>query len=205
MMDDKEQMEPGWESRFRQVCTISQDDLLLLQLIDILDSVDAPHYLFKMILDWATEAVQKSKTLREGGRLSMDKAVFIESLLKKTGMRLPPMSVVPVVLENEISTEHEIQMRRYNLGSIKDNRGTLTTEQEMDMYKRDDRETVEVIMYENIPQLQDICDMSLWKDTENLVLNDDPNDWWKPYKPKPGESIDEILSGEWYQKTVKPR
>ena len=197
-------LEPGRKIRFRQLHNISQEDLLLLELVDILDSVNAPHYLFKTILDWTTQACQKSKTLREGGKLTCsDKASFLKSIVEKTGIDLPPMSVVPVVLENESSTRHEMRLRRENLKVLKDNQGRLTTEQELDMYRRDEREIVEVIMYENIPQLQDICDMSLWEDRENLVLNENPKDWWRPYKPKPGEHVDEILSGDWYQRTVK--
>ena len=56
-------------------------------------------------------------------------------------------------------------------------------------------QSVEVITFDFRREVENLLSQDFASQSNNLVLNSNKSDWFKPYELSPGEAIDEIMTG----------
>ena len=185
---------------------------LFVELLELLDDAKCPHFLFEKILNWCTRASPVTNGFDIRTMPPITRVGFLNQLRKFVGMKRNERNFECVTVAKE-TENHAAHVLSVPLKKSRTEKGESTsvgpqtsTEAQRDgakEYKRsvaDKRDVCTVIRFPFVMQLQALLEnRTFFGNLDNLVVN--PQCPWLPYRARPGENCDEILSGSWYHDT----
>ena len=155
--------------------SLSAEQRVHLRLADLLDHIGAPRCAFDEIMKWALEAECDPNFTFADNHICRE--TFMKDLIK----RFQPPSIIErsVVLERAVEIDVTNRSVSTQFDKCKLVLGVNPLEQIMEL----------------------LGDTSTWGDPTNLNLN--PDDPWAPHRVKPGEILDEPVTGRRHQHAVK--
>ena len=181
----------------------SVHDRMMLKLILMLDSFRAPQYAFQKVLHWVDECLANGLLQRglHGRTFSpMKRDTFMKQLEKLFPDVTKPVQATVAIEESLNSQFHS------GLAPVTVDANGTTSQELIDEYRRSTRSTAIVPHFNARQQIISLLsDSSLFGDPDNLYVNQTgcPDDLFRPYSCEPGRPISSILSGSWYQRTVR--
>ena len=208
---------------FKEKASITRSTFVFMELLMILINAQAPLELYDTIVKWA----ERASAFTDGFNPTHVPAYTRETMLnhlrriigRKTNKRRFETMVIAKETHNHSSfvlpTVAEIVLKRgssarehtTSVSAVPTSAAPSAVMQSppIDAYQRgyvSKRDTISVLRFRFVEQLQRLLDThSLFGQKDNLVLNSECP--WLPYAPGADEPTDDVLSGEWYSRTVK--
>ena len=184
----------------------SPSDHRNIQLLIHLREMGAPLYAYDLLKHWANP----------GGR-NYTREAFLNKVRKWFPTLAEPEFLRMPLETDELATLEDLTY--HNEYETDQTSNTLegatlhykVKKKDLNEYKRTKRDTVEVIRYNFIKQMEDLLTENLWANVDNLCINrdskgkhDDRYSCFRPYNNPHGAQLDDIVSAEFYQKKCKP-